>query len=355
MKIPVHTLTADQAAEELELLMDERFLVEDKPAEFHHWKTENAQRVVDLEAWFLMHQKDEMPAAALKAQDAPPHHLQPEPVPGPAATKEKPMPSPSTSPDPVAERLAGLLTKFNDLALQVPNAPNGKACVKIRQTMHNTKFAIRSLCNRNGLAVPELPEIPPNPFSEVPPPAAPIAKKPEPEPTVDQVEEEHEERTSTLPPVEDLSEKAGPGPYKEPTTEQIIQAAEAHRASLGLPMEPRSCSTADLDQRDRFLVNVKVDLTDELRQLMADADAMLPPWLRQVQAELARARAKFPSPDHLTLALAEESGEVVKAMLDLRAGKGTLQELHAEIIQTMAMCVRLLEEGDPAVLGEAVA
>ena len=246
--------------------------------------------------------------------------------------------------------------------------------------MHNTKFAIRSLCNRNGLAVPELPEIPPNPFSEVPAPAVPLTKSPTPAPPVEEdapaavptMEEEIAEAMKLMPASTAVgrdNEKAGPGPYQEPTAEQIqsvILAAEAHRASLGLPMaccddcihpSHHHHSTADLDQRDRFLVNVKVDLTDDLRRLMADADAMLPPWLRQVQAELLRARAKFPTAEHRTLALMEEAGEVVKAALDLHNRKpgATLAAVHAEIIQTMAMCVRLLEEGDPAVLGEDVA
>jgi NTP pyrophosphatase (non-canonical NTP hydrolase) len=77
-----------------------------------------------------------------------------------------------------------------------------------------------------------------------------------------------------------------------------------------------------------------------------------PWWAILVEAELARARAKFPSPDHLTLALAEESGEVVKAMLDLRYNKpdATWAQVEHECIQTMAMCVRLMEECDPAVL-----
>jgi NTP pyrophosphatase (non-canonical NTP hydrolase) len=69
--------------------------------------------------------------------------------------------------------------------------------------------------------------------------------------------------------------------------------------------------------------------------------------------ELGRARAKFPTSAHRTLALMEEAGEVVKAALDLHNRKpgATLEALHTEIIQTMAMCVRLLEEGDPTVLG----
>ncbi|BDU72936.1 nucleoside triphosphate pyrophosphohydrolase family protein [Mesoterricola silvestris] len=82
-----------------------------------------------------------------------------------------------------------------------------------------------------------------------------------------------------------------------------------------------------------------------------------PIWVAQVLAELARARTKFPGADHSTLALAEEAGEVVKAVLDIRNGKpgATKDALHMEIIQTMAMCVRLMEEGDPTVLGQVVA
>lgn len=65
--------------------------------------------------------------------------------------------------------------------------------------------------------------------------------------------------------------------------------------------------------------------------------------------EVARARSKFPSSDHITLAFAEEAGEVVKAVLDFKQGKGTMQNVEKEIIQTMAMCLRLYLEGDPSV------
>jgi hypothetical protein len=65
-------------------------------------------------------------------------------------------------------------------------------------------------------------------------------------------------------------------------------------------------------------------------------------------AEAARARGLWPKTDHMTLALAEEAGEVVKAALDLRHGKGTQEDLRKEIVQCMAMCIRLAEEGDAA-------
>ena len=66
-----------------------------------------------------------------------------------------------------------------------------------------------------------------------------------------------------------------------------------------------------------------------------------------VNAEVERARFKFPCPDLLVTAFTEEFGEAIKAILDYRAGKGGITAVRTELIQTMAMCVRLLEEGDP--------
>ncbi|HET6330576.1 MAG TPA: hypothetical protein VFF76_07295 [Holophagaceae bacterium] len=73
-----------------------------------------------------------------------------------------------------------------------------------------------------------------------------------------------------------------------------------------------------------------------------------------LSAELAAARAKFPDPSFLTLALAEESGEAVKAALDFRQGKTeSPDDLRRECIQAAAMAIRLLEEGDPALFNPA--
>ncbi len=70
-------------------------------------------------------------------------------------------------------------------------------------------------------------------------------------------------------------------------------------------------------------------------------------WTDEVLTEMARARAQFPSPDLLLTAFSEESGEVVKAVLDHYAGKGDLADVRKELIQVGAMVGRLLEEGDP--------
>jgi NTP pyrophosphatase (non-canonical NTP hydrolase) len=69
--------------------------------------------------------------------------------------------------------------------------------------------------------------------------------------------------------------------------------------------------------------------------------------MNEVSAEVRRARVLHPSPDLLVTAFAEEAGEVIKAVLDYKAGKGPFRDVKKEIIQTMAMCVRLLDEGDP--------
>ena len=285
---------------------------------------------------------------------------------GQRATAAKDVPLPQPKPIikeiPVTEpeqKLQDILAEIKDATARAGNAFDRPTFRQLYQRVNNLRHKAREIAKKHDLGEPEFPALPVNPFAE-----------PAPMPTLAALAPRVEEE-STIPAFchPEPLEKAGPGPYQEPTAEQIqsvILAAEAHRASLGLPMaccddcihpSHHHHSTADLDQRDRFLVNVKVDLTDDLRRLMADADAMLPPWLRQVQAELARARAKFPTAEHRTLALMEEAGEVVKAALDLhnRRPGATLAAVHAEIIQTMAMCVRLLEEGDPAVLGEDVA
>ncbi len=76
-------------------------------------------------------------------------------------------------------------------------------------------------------------------------------------------------------------------------------------------------------------------------------------------AEVDRARAKFPGTAHLALAFAEEAGEAVRAALQLhyacrhptptpRNIECAQADLRKELVQTVAMCLRLWEEGDTA-------
>lgn len=69
-------------------------------------------------------------------------------------------------------------------------------------------------------------------------------------------------------------------------------------------------------------------------------------FLLAVASEVRRARLKFPEQaSQITgLALAEESGEAVKALLHTLEGKGNEQQLYSECVQTAAMALRLAME-----------
>jgi hypothetical protein len=71
--------------------------------------------------------------------------------------------------------------------------------------------------------------------------------------------------------------------------------------------------------------------------------------MNEAISEVKRAKELYPEPDHLTLALAEKAGEVTKAVLDHMDGKGSIFDVRKEIVQCVAMCIRLWEEGDPTV------
>lgn len=66
-----------------------------------------------------------------------------------------------------------------------------------------------------------------------------------------------------------------------------------------------------------------------------------------VEIELQFARSKFPSNKFLLHAFTEEAGEVTKAFLDSMQNKATRADIQKELIQSIAMGFRLLQEGDP--------
>lgn len=62
----------------------------------------------------------------------------------------------------------------------------------------------------------------------------------------------------------------------------------------------------------------------------------------ELQAEITRARKKFPSTHKLLAALFEEGGELAKAMLQRRP----LSDVQKEAIQVACVAIRIYEEGD---------
>lgn len=75
-----------------------------------------------------------------------------------------------------------------------------------------------------------------------------------------------------------------------------------------------------------------------------EIDLDLEEFLDSVRAEMTRARTKFPGDRIMTLALAEEFGETVKAVLDEPRAA-----VHKEAVQAATMCARLVLDGDSSV------
>ena len=70
--------------------------------------------------------------------------------------------------------------------------------------------------------------------------------------------------------------------------------------------------------------------------------------LEAAKLELIHAQMKFPSNTHLTHAFSEEAGEVVKALMDQEQKGKESKDVVNELIQCIAMSLRLMIQGDPA-------
>lgn len=73
-------------------------------------------------------------------------------------------------------------------------------------------------------------------------------------------------------------------------------------------------------------------------------------------ASADKAMLKHPAPNYTITKIAEEAGEVVKEAVHTAEGRGDMANLRNEIVQTMAMLIRLYVEGDqvhglPPVIG----
>lgn len=68
--------------------------------------------------------------------------------------------------------------------------------------------------------------------------------------------------------------------------------------------------------------------------------------IKDIRAEIMRARKKFPENEHQLAALTEEVGELAQALIDNSMGTLTPNRVYWEAIQVAAMAIRVAEEGD---------
>ncbi len=101
---------------------------------------------------------------------------------------------------------------------------------------------------------------------------------------------------------------------------------------------PPPAKAAEIDRIDRDSPLIEATAAD------AGDDAAVDAFLADVRAELIRARAKFPGDRIMTIALAEEFGELAKAILDEPAAN-----VRKEAVQTAVMAARVVLDGDGSV------
>lgn len=68
--------------------------------------------------------------------------------------------------------------------------------------------------------------------------------------------------------------------------------------------------------------------------------------VEQARARAEKAMTKFPQPNYVLNKVAEESGEVIKAVIHYTEGRETWENVEAELIDNLAMLIRLVKEGD---------
>jgi len=72
--------------------------------------------------------------------------------------------------------------------------------------------------------------------------------------------------------------------------------------------------------------------------------------LFRARTDAATAQHRYPQPNITLLKLAEEAGEVVKTGVHLSEGRDfSWADFEVEVVQTIAMCLRLLVEGDETI------
>ena len=189
MKPAVSTLTEDQAVEELGQILDSAPDETDVLA-LHHWKQENSARAQQLEFHIMHLQKGTKP----ELQDAPPHHLQPEPAKASAIAKEKPVSAKKTP----KEKLDHLMTAWIAAWEATSAAPSDRA---LRDKASSIRSQMKVLCASFKIHMPDLTPLPALPDPKPKGGARVVDKKPAPPAPV--------------------AEKAGPGPYEPPTAQDL--------------------------------------------------------------------------------------------------------------------------------------
>lgn len=90
---------------------------------------------------------------------------------------------------------------------------------------------------------------------------------------------------------------------------------------------------------------------DEVSQVTAPVSTVVPDdyfasLVSKARPAAEKAMRKFPQPNYVLLKVAEEAGEVVQAGVHYAEGRMSWEQVEGEIVQLLAMLIRLVTEGD---------
>lgn len=83
-----------------------------------------------------------------------------------------------------------------------------------------------------------------------------------------------------------------------------------------------------------------------LASLEAEPDDYFASLVAAARVRADKAMRKFPQPNYVLNKVAEESGEVIKAVIHFTEGREEWRNVEGEIIDNLAMLIRLVMEGD---------
>lgn len=111
-------------------------------------------------------------------------------------------------------------------------------------------------------------------------------------------------------------------------------------------------SSARLSQFECGNVGLNVNECEKLISIINEPQVEWPTVdsiFKDAIEEAKRAMVKYPQPNYVLCKVAEESGEVVQAAVHCVERRAEYSKLRSEIVQNIAMLVRLVVEGDQVV------
>lgn len=124
--------------------------------------------------------------------------------------------------------------------------------------------------------------------------------------------------------------------------EKLNDELNKRNAELVAKIEPMDRRIAELREWNAGLAQESC----EQQQRIAEQSDYFSSFVTMARTSADKAMRKFPQPNYVLLKVAEEAGEVVQAGVHYAENRMTWDEVEGEIVQLLAMLIRLVTEGD---------